>query len=226
MGRFVGHEPCPACPSSDGFARYDNGSATCFVCGHYDKGDGVSVGEPRNGERRPKSFVPVDGTFEPLTKRCISAETCKHFGYRVGFYNDQPVQIADYFDAQGRRVAQKLRTPTQKGLWVGSATDAALFGQQRASAEMGHKLYITEGEVDALSLSQALGNRWPVVSIKNRAGGARKDLEAQLDWLDTFRTVVLCFDSDEPGQKAAVECAELLPHKIRIARLQIGRAHV
>jgi twinkle protein len=221
VGRFVGHEPCPACPSSDGLARYDNGTATCFVCGYFDKGDGVP-GE-REVEIEPanvKAFAPLDGELESLPVRHISRETCSHFGYRTGFMADgTPCQIAPYYDAKGKLVAQKLRTKTTKGLWLGDAKKAALFGQQRASVEMGSKVYVTEGEIDALSLSQVLGNKWPVVSVKNGATGARKDLEAQLDWLDTFHTVVLVFDADEPGEKAALACAELLPHKARIARL-------
>jgi twinkle protein len=223
MAEFVRHESCPGCGSRDNLARYSDGSGWCFGCKRYEKGDGVV--EPQEGEREPKSFVPLVGEFEPLDKRHITAETCRQFGYRVGFYQDQPVQIADYYDAKGRRVAQKVRFANKDMRVVGNLREAGLFGQQRASAEMGHKVYVTEGEVDALSLSQVLGNKWPVVSIKNGASGARKDLEAQLDWLDTFRTVVLCFDADEAGESAAIECAELIPHKVRIARLPMKDAN-
>lgn len=37
MGIFKQHEPCPNCGSRDNLARYDDGSATCFGCGHYER---------------------------------------------------------------------------------------------------------------------------------------------------------------------------------------------
>lgn len=36
MATFLNHEPCPACGSKDNLARYDDGSAWCFGCGHYE----------------------------------------------------------------------------------------------------------------------------------------------------------------------------------------------
>ena len=33
----IGKTKCPACPSSDGFALYDDGHGYCFVCNHYEK---------------------------------------------------------------------------------------------------------------------------------------------------------------------------------------------
>ena len=36
--KFVRHEPCPSCGSSDAFARYSNGSGKCYSagCTHYE----------------------------------------------------------------------------------------------------------------------------------------------------------------------------------------------
>jgi hypothetical protein len=36
MGRFLRHEPCPACGSRDNLARYDDGSAFCWGCRRYE----------------------------------------------------------------------------------------------------------------------------------------------------------------------------------------------
>ena len=40
--KFVKHEPCPSCGSSDALARYDDGSAYCFAagCNHFEKATG------------------------------------------------------------------------------------------------------------------------------------------------------------------------------------------
>jgi twinkle protein len=78
-------------------------------------------------------------------------------------------------------------------------------------------LVITEGEIDALSVSQAQGNKWPVVSIQNGADGAVKAIKKDYEYVVSFERIVLWFDNDEPGQKAAREVAELLPP---------GKAHI
>jgi twinkle protein len=66
-----------------------------------------------------------------------------------------------------------------------------------------------------------------VVSIKNGASGALRDIRAALDWLEGFEEVVLCFDMDAPGRKAASECAALFtPGKARIASLPYKDANL
>jgi twinkle protein len=86
-------------------------------------------------------------------------------------------------------------------------------------------LVITEGEIDALSMSQLQANKWPVVSIPNGAQGAAKDVGKQLEWVEKFDAVILMFDNDEPGREAAVEVAQLLsPGKAKIASLPLKDA--
>ncbi len=70
---------------------------------------------------------------------------------------------------------------------------------------------VTEGEIDALSVSQIQGNKWPVVSVPNGAQGAAKAVARNLDYLMGFEKVIFLFDNDDPGHKAAQECAALLP---------------
>ena len=78
-------------------------------------------------------------------------------------------------------------------------------------------LVITEGELDAMSVSQAQGNRWPVVSVPSGAQGAAKAIRDNLEFVESFETVVLCFDNDDPGRTAAQECALLLsPGKAKV----------
>ena len=69
---------------------------------------------------------------------------------------------------------------------------------------------ICEGELDAMSVSQAQGNKWPVVSIRNGAASALKDVSDNYDFLTSFDTVVICFDNDDAGKKAALRCGYIL----------------
>jgi len=159
------------------------------------------------------------GEFAALSKRGITEETARKFGYQVGDFIGTKVQIAPYYDADKQIVGQKIRFPNKDFKVLGSLKTAGLFGQQ-LWGQGGKKVVITEGEIDAMSVSQLQGNKWPVVSVQNGAQAAKKSVKEQLEWLETFEQVIFMFDMDEPGQKAAVECAELLtPGKAHIAHL-------
>jgi twinkle protein len=107
-------------------------------------------------------------------------------------------------------VAQKLRYKDKSsGMpWRGDPKDCQLFGQHLQGS--GKAIFVTEGELDAMSVSQALGNRWPAVSVINGASGAARDLLRHQAWLRGFERIFLCLDNDEAGQKAAQECARAL----------------
>ena len=61
-----------------------------------------------------------------------------------------------------------------------------------------------------MSIWQARPN-WPVCSIPNGASGAKKSLENQLNWCLGFNEIILMFDTDDVGIKAAQDCASLFP---------------
>lgn len=214
---FIQHIPCENCGSSDANSLYSDSHQFCFSCHHYVPGDG----EDDQLERRPrvKGNLITGGRFKALRKRGITEETCRKFGYKTAEYHDQPCQVAPYFDDDRNMVAQKVRFPNKEFTFLGSPKDATLFGQTVWSPG-GRKLVITEGEIDALSMSQAQGNKWPVVSVRNGASGAVKCIRKSLDYVNSFDEVVIMFDMDEPGQKAAKEVADLLtPGKAKIAQL-------
>jgi twinkle protein len=75
-------------------------------------------------------------------------------------------------------------------------------------------------------MSQVMNNKWPVVSVPNGAQGASKTIKLRYDYLLKFDEIILMFDMDEPGQKAAAECAELLPvGRVKIAHLPLKDAN-
>lgn len=161
----------------------------------------------------------IDGEVRPLLKRNISEDTCRKFGYRTGTYQGEPVQIADYHDADGNVVAQKVRTKDKDFTVLGDLKQAGLFGQH-LWRDKGKMVVITEGEIDALTVSQLQDNKWPVVSVSTGAKGAKKSLAKHLDWLLGFETIVLFFDNDEPGREATAECAALFPPgRVKVARM-------
>ena len=87
-----------------------------------------------------------------------------------------------------------------------------LFGRERFSAGEHKYITITEGELDALSLYQAV--RSPVVSVQS-SGSAVRDCAADRAYLNSFERVYLAFDGDAPGREAANKVANLFdPNKV------------
>ena len=212
--KFMYHEPCPKCGSSDACGVFDDGHRYCYSCNTYFK---PSTTEDNNEEpkmttttkTRSKDIISLcDLKLTPLNARKINQDTCDKFKYMTCSYKGSPCQVANYYDDGGNIVGQKLRFPDKTFAVLGKISDR-LFGSQLWSG--GKKIVITEGEIDCLTVSQLQGNKWPVVSIPNGAQAAKKAIEANLEYLDKFEEVVLMFDMDEPGRKACEDCAKVLP---------------
>lgn len=212
MTEFLRHEPCPKCKSKDNLARYEDGHAYCFGCEYYEHGDGTV--SDKETSKMPTGLIKFE--VAPLVKRGISEETCKKWGYGVGEYNGRPVQVANYKDTHGNLVAQKLRFQDKSFAWLGEPKKAGLYGSH-LWRDSGKMVTITEGEIDALSVSQVFNLKWPVVSLPNGVKSAAKVVAENLEWLETFETVVLCFDQDTQGREAAIASAQQLsPGKVKI----------
>ena len=225
---LIGKGPCSKCGSSDARAEYSDGHSYCFVCpasDAYERGDGEA--RPSLPRKPMSSDFIQGGEFRALKARGLSEETCRKFDYRVAtLSNGSTVQVAAYRDPETREViGQKVRPKDKDGMFAIGKPTKALFGMHLWAAG-GRKIVITEGEIDAMSVSQAQGNKWPVVSVPNGAEGAAKALSKHLEWLNTFEQVILMFDMDKAGQAAAAECAQLFaPGKAKIASLPLKDAN-
>jgi twinkle protein len=138
---------------------------------------------------------------------------------------EEPCQVATFRDDAGFPTTQKCRFKDKNFSIRGKNKNIGLYGQHlwRGGGKM---VTITEGEIDALSLSQVTGNKWAVVSIPNGAEGAHKSVANSLEWLETFDSVVFMFDNDEPGRKAAEKCSLMLSvGKAKIATLPMKDAN-
>lgn len=219
--------PCGACGSRDNAKAYSDGHTYCFGCGAHTQGDdAINPTVPTRSERR-MDLVDA-GAAQGLGKRKITQETCEHFGYTVSDFKGTPCQVAPYVDRDGQIVAQKVRLPNKDFKWFGADQKTVMpFGYQ-AFARSGKSVVLTEGEVDALSMSQVQGNKWPVWSIPTGAGPQlRKWLAAVKDAgvFDGFERVVLMFDSDEKGREATQMAAEILGSRAVVAELPLKDAN-
>ena len=210
---FIRHAPCENCDSQDNLAIYltpdgSHGHTYCFGCHSYEK----TNGELPEVATTKKITNMIEGITEALPSRKINSETCKKFNYETGTYKGEPVHIANYYDKDYNKVAQKLRFADKRFIWLGDPDKITLFGQQvwREGGEKS-KIILTEGELDCLSVSAVQGNKYPVCSIPSGSASAKKFIKKELQFLSKFSSIILMFDTDEAGVKASVEVANLLP---------------
>lgn len=211
--QFLHHAPCPSCGSSDALAVYSNGTATCFSCGHWMKDDNEQP------TRKKTNMSLLSYEYAALQKRKIPEDIVKQFRYGIGHdKHGTACQVANYFNKDKEIVAQKLRYADKKFKFFGDPSQATLFGQQ-LWGNSGKKLVITEGEIDCLSVATASDGKYPVVSIKNGAQSAKKEVTQYLDWINGYEEIYLWFDNDKDGRKAVEDCCQILPaEKVRIIR--------
>ena len=223
---FIAYEPCPECQrngydtTGDNLARYSDGHGFCFSCKHYQHSD-----ELKQEEVKQVNTNMIKGEYTSLTKRKIDEVTCKVFGYQTGEYNNQPVQIAPYYNKNHELVAQHIRFPNKDFIWLGDMEEVSLFGINKWR-DNGRMVIVTEGEIDCMSVSKIQGNKYPVVSVPSGSASAKKYVKKSIEWLEKFESVIFLFDNDDAGKKASVECAKLLsPRKAKIGRLPLKDAN-
>lgn len=205
------HQACPNCGSSDARAIYEGGTSFCFSCGKW-------TGE---GHQKEKIKKLDNTTFHRLKDRGISEDTCRKYGVSVAVEDHKIIAHRyPYHDESGNEIGAKVRQLPKSFYAEGSLPKAGLFGSQLFPAGSAKAITITEGELDALSVYQLQGSRWPVVSLKSGAASAASDIKSNLEYLEGFERVYLCFDADEAGADAAIKAAQVLsPGKAYIVRL-------
>lgn len=224
MSKFIRHDDCPRCGRPNKLAIYEDNEHCFHPDCNYHKTYGEDIisdkHEVRNAADRVLTPVPV---YEQIAikDRCISGGTVNKYKVTVNTNPESPVgHVYPYFDENGAHVANKVRRKGEKAFfWEGDVARGTLFGQQLFPAG-GKAITVVEGECDALAGFQLTGSRYPCVSVKS-ASEAKKNCADNFEYLDSFEKVVICFDNDEPGQKAAQQVAQLFaPGKAHILKLE------
>jgi len=222
---FVKHKlPCPSCGGSDPVSMNNDGSAKCFSCGtfftDYKNPKGTAPAKKVNSTSYLNAYT---GTTGSLTDRNISEKTANKYGVRVVYNSDGSIaeHIYPYYNSN-EIVAVKTRYVTNKSFRVsGTYEGTGLFGEQLYGKSK-LPLTITEGECDAMSVVD-LGIKSAVVSIKRGSAGAVRDIRDSIEFVESFDKVIICFDNDKAGRKAARDVARLLkPGKAKIMQLPNG----
>jgi twinkle protein len=226
------------CNSGNGlqvFAKDGGGyDGHCFACGEH-------IPDPYGD--KPEGYKPVRLVKTPeqieaeiqeiheyathdLKDRKLRRESLEYFGVKIGVSEQDGVTpITHYYPYRkdGKITGYKVRLIEGKRMWsVGDLKDVELFGWDKAIQTGGKKLFITEGELDAVALYQIFkdhnaGTQWAamapaIVSLAHGSGSAAKELGKHIQEIrKTFKEIILVFDMDAAGKKAADEVVRIIP---------------
>lgn len=231
-----------SCGSSDGLQTFYNDDGTytgyCYSCSKYVPSPyGDEKPEPpriKTAEEIEEELIEVkECEYVDTTIRGITPDSYKFYGVRSGFNPYDGVtkdRVFFPYTKDNVLVGYKVRLLNEKVFWsIGETKDADMFGWAKAK-KIGGVLYITEGEFDAISLRQILKamqkgtayehQEYAVISITNGVDSAERCISHHLaDINKIFQKVVLCFDCDGPGKKAAKAIQNKLLPECLIAQL-------
>ena len=228
ISKFIAHIAHKDCGSSDGLAVYEekngNRNGYCFACSSYLDSVGYTDGPRRvSVAENMQSMVEIWKYPSPsLVDRRLNKASLDHFGVKVGLSQTDgetpEVLYFPYFRGD-KHVGWKCKLIPNKMFWtMGDMKDAEFFGWEQALASGNKRLYITEGEIDAITTWQVLKKKSSpdyappaVVSLPNGAGSAKKFLSNNLDTLRRFKEIVFVFDQDEAGKTATEEATLVIP---------------
>ena len=184
--------------------------------------------EPRvNHLKVMKSYTDLDiskASFNKLNDRGLSLDTARYYGVKSVLDEEgNPLEHWYPYYHDNEVVSYKVRKVKDKDFrWVHlkECPDKKLFGQQLLQGN-GRILTITEGECDAMAVYQMQGSKYAAVSINNGMN-ALKDIKSNLEFIESFKEVFICFDNEPKAKEAARSIADLIPGKAKIVILPEG----
>jgi twinkle protein len=223
------------CSSSDAMAIYSDDSKFCFSCNTPSKPNFAKKEEEEEVEDEFEFELEDDSGFNglPLIKdsesrirgfreRGITKAVASFYGVRA--VQDNAGKITKHIypvSKDGKVVGQQVRTMPKKFKAHGELE--GIFGLERFPSS-GRRIIVTEGALDCMAVAQATydkyGKFYPVVSVMKGAPNAAKCILKERKYFRGFDEVVLMFDQDEYGIKAAKACSKVIgPDKAKIATL-------
>ena len=212
------HQACPFedCGSSDAFNWNDDGYGFCHSCGEsYPNKHKLPVFDWAKQsyplKRRENIMMKeVKGvTYDDI--RGIDPEVCKLYGIQIQTDADgKPVRYAYKYPHTVKYRAFDDKSKTWiKDRGVGMNH---LFGPE-FNSNSSNKLYLTEGEFDAASLYQILGQKFFVKSLPSASIG-EKFIKQNYNYLNSFKEIIYAGELDDAGRRSAERLYESFPTKL------------
>lgn len=226
MGTHIENRPCPQCSktgSGSSLSVYDDG-VFCNECGYK---EGVKCKSTTNSIFKSGDIKEIQSRrLNQLSLNKYNIQSFNFTGHfnKSTYYYDEPCVIFNYYE-NGKIAKQKIRALKDRGkcYQIGNTKVQTLFGMQVFTPTKKLPIIITEGEFDAVAVFQAMG--YPAVAISG-AQHAEKQISENIAWLSEWSHVVLCFDSDEAGQKAVDDAINLFEiGSVRVCHLPLKDAN-
>jgi len=223
MSRWY-HAPCPKCSSSDAFSYKDEDEwGFCFSCNKNSPINSEVTASVYSKEKYDMHTLNEIESYDTrgFQERGITKTVAAYYGVKVSYAEDGTISSHFYpYTKDSRIVAYKERKLPKKFVIHGEFKDVQFFGQNVCTG--GKRIVIAEGELDALAVAQAQYDKYqrfyPAVAIPSAS--SKSLILEQREWLRSFDEVILCFDMDEPGQKAAQEAAKIIGYdKVKLVTL-------
>lgn len=226
-----------SCGSRNGLQLFEKDDGTvdgyCFACNTYVP-DPLRDRPAYKPTRLRKTKEEVQEELDEISNllcralpdRGLRSDVVERYGVKVGVSEvdgESPALHYYPYTKDGELKAYKVRLVENKRIWsVGDQSDVDLFGWDLAISAGSKKLFITEGEIDAMSLYQIMtdhvkGTQYEkyspaVVSVPHGAGSAARDIVRNIKKIrEYFKEIVLVFDMDEPGKKAVEDVMRIMP---------------
>jgi DNA primase len=152
---------------------------------------------------RPKTEIKpaTQSVMDYMDKRGLIADVREYF--KIGAFDNDTVMLPYYRNGElvnikYRSISDKKKMRTEKD------AEPSLFNRDNIKDR--DKLVICEGEYDAMALHRYLIE---AVSVPMGAGNMQW-IDTEWDYLETFKEIYLCLDSDPAGKKAARNIAAKL----------------
>ena len=167
-----------------------------------------------------------DTEILPLEDRGVDLTTCKFYGVKAELDKFDNTKIVKHFypyTKGGIVTGYKIRNCKDKEfLAEGDLKSAELFGQNRQSSNK-KNILVHEGELDAMSSWQMLKSRGKKIDSVSTSGANARGIKDNWEFLNEYENILVVYDMDEPGKKAAEQIPELFePGKVRIVNLPPG----
>ena len=212
----------------------------CFRCHEYVKRpysnqpEGYEPPKPKiktkeeiDNELREVLEYPSKG----IPERNLGAGTVKYFGVRTALSEaDGETVTAHYYprSTSSEIVSYNVRVLEDKKFFqIGSnSPKVEPFGYMQAMRAGSRKLFITEGEIDAMVLFKIMMGKWKgenkpaVISLHNGSNSVEKLAPFVSQIRTKFAEIIFVPDQDEPGELATDMMCKLIP-EVRIAKLPL-----
>jgi twinkle protein len=157
------------------------------------------------------------GTVEYQTHRGLSYNTIKLYDIKTKIVDGVPVEVGFKYPHD----EYKIRFLDKKSFTTKGKSQPGLFGRDKFDAGSRESITITEGEFDAPSIYEAARGRTAAVSVHS-ASQAKRDCIADREYINSFSKIIICFDNDEAGQKAAREVSPLFDFN-KVYHVKLGK---